>query len=81
MDAKRIGPLWTDYHGDLPEPELTCVGCAFLRMHDYHYPYCSAQVVPNQTYPWRGAGVYLYVEKPNAQCPYPAPEKPAAIAA
>lgn len=81
MESLRNGPVWTDYNGDLDAPVLTCTGCHHLRYHDRHYPYCSAQPVPNQSYPWPGAGKHIQVEKPNAGCPYPVPEKPADTAA
>ena len=37
---EREGPVWTDERGELPEKYLSCVGCKWLRVHDFHYFYC-----------------------------------------
>lgn len=37
---EREGPDWTDEHGELPVPYLSCAGCKWLRVHDFHYFYC-----------------------------------------
>jgi hypothetical protein len=34
------GPHWTDENGELDTPYLSCRGCPWVRVHDFHYMYC-----------------------------------------
>lgn len=36
----KEGPTLTDEDGQLPAPYLSCRGCKYRRIHDYHYFYC-----------------------------------------
>ncbi len=64
----REGPIRTEYGTD------TCVGCKYLGIHDWHYPYCAAQKNPNNDgkdgYPWRDAGTHIPLARPNSGCPF-----------
>lgn len=65
----RDGPTKNEYGKD------TCIGCKYLGIHDWHYPYCAAQKDPNNEgkddgYPWRDAGTHIFRTTPNAGCPF-----------
>lgn len=64
------GPVMTEYG-------LRCWGdagrCKHFGLHDFHYPYCSAQPSENDGYPWPGAGRHIRLENPDSpssKCPY-----------
>jgi hypothetical protein len=38
--SDREGPCLTDENGALDQLYLTCHGCKWLRVHDFHYFYC-----------------------------------------
>lgn len=70
---KTVGPVFTTQDGQLSKPVLMCAWgahrCRHLSIHDWHYPYCSAQ--PDTSPALRpGAGTHLHWAKPNNECPY-----------
>lgn len=38
--SEREGPILTDENGELDKSYLTCRGCKWFRVHDWHYYFC-----------------------------------------
>ena len=77
----REGPAWTDQNGDLPKPYLTCHGCMWLRVHDFHYFYCrdlGDKAQPDWTSVYSGGMKRLHgYPRPDKECRFsPPPTSP-----
>jgi hypothetical protein len=72
VNEQREGPHWTTENGELSEPYLSCHGCKWLRVHDFHYFYCrdlGDKSQPDYKSVYTGGMVRLWgYPKPNNEC-------------
>lgn len=74
MTKLTDGPIINDEEGNLPEPVPHCTWnderCQHVIVRDFQYYYCSAQPPEESALGCQPPGKRLYLDEPNANCPY-----------